>query len=468
MVHCVKRATQSRSPGTFGEQDGLWSCKIPMRGPVSESNEHPDDLEHDDPAPSQDDALGDDDFEDDDLGDLDALGVDGVVAQMTGEDPPTPKRRRPPWVSAVVMLACFYPLVSMWGDFRFWLEGSEPEPLGDALELFEPGEAVPDLANRYVSIEGTPDVQWATVLTKKSGAKVSYLRVLEGGGHLFAAVPRPAGDAGNTPEYPSSFTGRVSRFGDAGAYGWIARLYADEGVTQLFDVSAPALAEAVAAGEASLRMPTEDGQRVAADPSDRIRLVVRREDARVLLGVESFPDSKAADAAIAELGYPYLSLGEGRTDLLRYVVRIPESERESVRKALLAKVEGEIDANDPKEGVSVFPLSATYTAPAGELGVEGEALVFPYGDNTTPPGYVEKDGVLVEDALADGRLRVALSEVHSARVEKPVFVDPDGYLIEVGVDPGSQFTWGILWLLVLGLAVTNGVVLYGSLRRRAV
>jgi len=455
--------------GTFRKRDGLWSCKIPMRGPLSESNEHPDDLEHDDAAQSQPDAaVEDDDFEDDDLDDLDALGVDGVVAQMTGDEPAPKKRSRPVWVSAVVMLACLYPLVSMWGDFRYWMNGSEPEVLGDAQDLFEPGGAAPDLANRYVSIEGTPDVQWSSVLTKKSGAKVSYLRVLEGGGRLFAAVPRPTDKDSKTPEYPSEFTGRVSRFGDAGAYGWVARLYAQEGVTQQFDVPAQALADAVASGDASLRLQSNDGQRVVADANDTLRLVARWQDARVLLGVESFPDSKAADAAIAELGYPYLSLGEGRTDLLRYIVRIPESERDAVRTTLLGKVEGEIDPTDPKEGVSVFPLSATYTAPAGELAVESGALVFSYADNTTPPGYVEKDGALVEDTLADGRMRIPVDAVHSARVEKPVFVDPDGYLIEVGVEPGSQLKWAILWLLVLGLAITNGVVLVGSLRRRAV
>ena len=311
-------------------------------------------------------------------------------------------------------------------------------------------------------------MQWATVLTKKSGAKVSYLRVLEGGGRLFASVPRPAGGDGSTPQYPSSFTGRVTRFGDAGAYGWIAQLYADEGVSQPYDVSARSLLDAVAAAEASLVLQSEDGERLIAHPDDRVFITTHSGDARVLLGVESFASPKAAEEAVAALGYPYVSLGKGPTDLLRYVVRIPEAERAAAEKALLAKVEGEIDPNDPKEGVTVYPLSATYASTAGDLSVEGDALVMPYRDNTTPPPYVETNGVLVEGSLADGRMRIPLSAVHSARVEKPVNVDPDGFLVEVGVDPGSQLKWALLWLLVLGVAVTNGAVLYGTLRRRAV
>ncbi len=438
-----------------------------MRGPVSESNEHPEDQEPEESPHAGE--LDHDDFEDDDLDDLDAFGVDGVVAQMTGEEPAAPKKRsRPVWVSAVVVLACFYPLISMWGDFRFWLRSSEAEPLGDSAALFQPGTAAPDLADRYVSVEGTPDVQWATVLTKKSGAKVTYLRVLEGGGQLFAAVPRPEGDAGKTPEYPSGFTGRVTRLGDAGAFDWIARLYAQEGVTQLYDVSGQTVADAVSAGDASLTMKSQDGRSVVAEPADTIRLVARPQDARVLLGVESFPSAKAAEAAVAELGYPYAALGRGRTDLRRYVVRVPEAARDDARKALLAKIDGAVDDSDPKEGVSVFPLSATYTSAAGEISLEGAELVFPYGDNTTAPGYQVEDGKLVEAKLDDGRMRIPVTAVHAARVEKPVFVDPDGYLIEVGVEPSSQLKWGILWLLVLGLAFTNAVVLYGSLRRRAV
>lgn len=440
-----------------------------MRGHVSESNEHPDDLEHDDPAaPAPGESLEEDDFEDDDLDDLDAMGVDGVVAQMTGEEPARPAKRRPPWISAVVMLACFYPLLSMWDDFRYGLRSAEPEALGDAAELFEAGEPLPDLADRYISIQGTPDVQWATKLTKKSGAKVTYLRVLEGHGHLFAAVPRPESDGTTTPEYPSSFTGRVSRFGDAGAFEWIARLYADEGVSAQHEVTPEALAQAVASGDATLRLTDDEGRRILVEPGDRVRIVTRRDDARVLLGAESFPDAERAQSLIVALGYPWISLGEGRTDLLRYVVRIPEAKRDAVRASLLEQIEGELDPNDPKEGVSVFPLSATYTVPAGELSVDGDALVFSYGDNTTAPGYVEVDGRLVEAALDDGQLRVPLAAVHSARVEKPVLVDPDGYLIEVGVEPGSQLKWVVLWLLVLGVAVTNGVLLVGSLRRRSV
>jgi hypothetical protein len=370
---------------------------------------------------------------------------------MTGEESAAPKKRsRPVWVSAIVMLACLYPLLSMWGDFRYWLRSSEPEPLGDSAALFQPGSAAPDLANHYVSMEGTPDVQWATVLTKKSGAKVTYLRVLEGGGRLFAAVPRPEGDAGKTPEDPSGFTGRVTRMGDARAFEWIARLYAQEGVTQLYEVSGQAVADAVSTGSGSLSMSTVDGRSVVAEPTDILRLVARPED------------------AIAALGYPYADLGRGHTDLRRYIVRVPEGAREEVRKTLLAKVEGVIDAADPKEGVSVFPLSATYTTPAGELSLEGPNLVFPYSENTTAPGYRVEAGKLVEATLDGGRMRIPVTGVHAARVEKPVFVDPDGYLIEAGTDPSSQLKWGILWLLVLGLAITNGFVLYGSLRRRAV
>lgn len=429
-----------------------------------------DDNRQDDPAPfdvPDGDALDEDVFDDvGDLDDLDALGIDGVVAQMTGEPEDLPiKRRRPPWVSAIVILACLYPLVSMWDDFRYWLRSGEPESLGDVAALLDGGGIPADLANRYVSIEGTPDVQWATVLTKRSGAKVSYLRVIEGGGSLFAAVPKPKGDAGKTAEYPSHFTGRVSRLGDAGAFSWIRQLFIQEGVMQLEDTSAEALAAALRTADGdALRMQVEGGV-VVADPADSIRFVAKPNDARVLLGVESFPDAEKAEAAIAALGYPYLSLGKGRTDLLRYIVRMPESARDQARRSLLAEIEGEVDETDPKEGVSIFGLSATYVAGADVVELDGDAITFPYGDNTTTPGYAVEDGKLVPAKLEGGRVRIPLAELSAVRVEKPIAVDPNGYLIEAGVPPSSQLRWALAWLVVLGLALTNAGVLFVTLRR---
>lgn len=441
-----------------------------MRGSVTDSKPP-----EEDPEAHEDDALLDgdsvDEEADDDVGDLDdldALGIDGVVAQMTADDEDLPiKRRRPPWVSAVVIVACLYPLISMWGDFRYWLRSGEPESLGDAAALFESGAAPADLANRYVSIKGTPDVQWATVLTKRSGAKVSYLRVLEGGGSLFAAVPKPEGVAGQTPEYPGEFTGRVSRLGDAAAFDWIQQLFVQEGVTELETATGEALAESLRGADGdALRMQVE-GRVVVADPADTIRLVSKPDDARVLLGVESFPDAKVAEEAIAALGYPYVSLGEGRTDLYRYIVRMPLDARDKARAALLAKVEGKIDETDPKEGVSIFGLTATYTASADVLQVEGDAISFPYGDNTTTPGYTVEGGKLVPAALDGGRVRVPIAQLSAVRIEKPVTVDPNGYLIEAGMPPSSQFHWAIAWLVVLGVALTNAGVLFVTLRRSA-
>jgi hypothetical protein len=297
-----------------------------MRGHVSESNEHPDDLEHDEPATSEPTAAQGDDMSDDDMGDLEDLDVDDVVAELSAGTPR--KRARPVWISAVVMLACLYPLVSMWGDFRFWLRSSEPEALGDAAAVFQPGQAVPDLADRYVSIEGTPDVQWATVLTKKSGAKVSYLRVLEGDGRLFAAVPRPEGKDNKTPEYPSSFTGRVTRFGDAPTHDWIARLYAQEGVHQLHDVEPAALAQAASAGEAQLRLTTTDGRAVEATAADLDEIAVGVDEHRLLHPGSVHLSERHGHAPALERGLDQLSIlddvaGRGGVVAVREDQRVP-------------------------------------------------------------------------------------------------------------------------------------------------
>ena len=78
-----------------------------------------------------------------------------------------------------------------------------------------------------------------------------------------------------------------------------------------------------------------------------------------------------------------------------------------------------------------------------------------------------QDDSLVPREVADGLLRIPLGQVQAVRVERPIVVDPDGYLVEVGVRPESERWTGVMWLLVLGIAVANLGAAVLALRRRA-
>lgn len=400
-----------------------------------------------------------------DMSELDAVGVDGVVARLRGpeggEDDaiPKPRPRRSPIISMVVVAFGVYLLVSMFGDFSYWLRSSEPVSLGHASTLLQDGRTLDAYDNQYVAIEGTPDVQHATRLTTKE-QYIGYLRVTEGEGSLFAAVPRPK-DQEVTNNFEGRYVGRLRRLSEDRAFEWLAEFYATERVTRSVDLDAQGVVQSLGSG----RLPTLAGGSVEVGPRDQLRLVFDGPDARVQLGRSSFDDAAAAERAVASLGFPYVQL-EPSTTFFRFIARIPADQRARAQQMLNAGLEGVEDSTDPKVGAFVLDLPASYGTAAGDVTREDGALSFPYGDNTTSPGYDIEGGRLVERSPSE-QVRLPIERLTSVRLERVIAVDPNGFVVAVGETPGDQLRAGILWLLVLAITGANAVSLLMWWRRRA-
>lgn len=389
-----------------------------------------------------------------DMSDLDALGVEGVVARLRGEPgddevalPGRARRRRSPVVSVLVVAFGAYLLVTMFADFRYWLRSAEPVELGHASTLLQDGRTLDAYENQYVALEGTPDVQHAARLTTKERF-IGYLRVTEGEGGLFAAVPRPK-DEPATNNFEGRYVGRLRRLREDRAYQWLAEFYANEQVTLGVDLDPAGVPAALGSGS----LPVAGGGSTTVGSLEQLRLVFAGPDARVQLGNRSFPDADAAERAVAELGYPYAVL-EPTATFHRFVVRVPQTERARAQQALNAGLDGAEGSTDPKVGAFVLDLPANYGAPAGEVRVEGDSLTFPRGDNTTSPGYEVQDGRLVERARTE-RLRLPVDQLTAVRLERVIEVDPDGFVVAVGETPGEVWMMGVLWLLALVITGAN-------------
>ena len=403
--------------------------------------------------------------------DPDPLGEGGELGddEATGSDDglTVPKRwragRRSPWISLVVMGLAGYLLVTMWSDFRYWTSGDDPVELGDVGEMLDESGRLPSgLENQFVALEGTPDVQNAMRL-ESSDEYVGYRRVTEAGGRLFAAVPRSK-DEPVINEFAGRFVGRMIRLHESPAFAMLDQFFDIEKVTQSIDVKPEALVEALAQGADSLEIRTEAGP-VTLDREDRIRLVTHRPDARVQLGKESFSTTDA-DQAIAALGYPHVRT-KGAPAFHAYVVRIPLEKRAKAQSELLARLQEPPAEADPRQGAIVLPMTATFTTPASSLTFSDGSFVFPLGDNTTAPGYEVVDGLLQERALRDGTLEIPLDQLEAVRLEKPIELDPDGYLVIHGATPSYFRAQGFAWLLVLAIGLGNllAIVLWWRRRR---
>lgn len=366
------------------------------------------------------------------------------------EPGPRPRRRRSPIIDAVVSALGIYLLVTMWGDFRYWLQSSEPVDLGNAATLFEDG--VPDdLDESYVILRGTPDIQHAARL-KVDSQVVSYIRLVEGGGSLFAAAKRSEGQARN--QFEGVYAGRMRRLGKLRMYPWIKSFFNAESIRQSHEAKAESLVAALSErGGGGLQLTDIEGEPFFVGADERLGLVVSLPDAQIQLGRSSFSSKKRAEAAVAELGVPYFSPKKQTSGAFyQFYARIPVAEREAVKERMSVGLEP-APRVDVSYGVSVLPTTATYFVPADSLALQDSAITVVYGDSTTSKGFTVEGDHLVERALKDGRLSFAPASIRRALLERVVTVDPNGYLIAVGETPSSQWMAPLMWggvLMVVG------------------
>ncbi len=408
-----------------------------------------------------------------DLEDLERVGVDGVVAQLRaqsgGDDGQVsvPKRRRArarsPVLSVFVSLFGIYLLITMFSDFRYWIRSSQPRDLGDAGALAEGGKMPGGLHDQHVRLLGTPDVQRELRASTRQGNRVDYMRIIEGGGSLFVALRRTEGENIGLA-FEHTFVGRMKRLGDHPAAQGLAQLLADEEIVHVRDTTLPAIFEALADNSGAKTIATADGS-MTLTPDAKIRLGIEPPEARVQLGVESFANAAAAEAAVAALGYPWIRAPGKPHSFYSFVARIPPGERAAAESRLNAGLELP-DAADSKYGAAVLAARSGVRVAAGQLGREDDALVVPVTADDPAPIYDVVDGKLVAREGAGASRRIPLEWIREVRIETPIHFDPNGYLLLVGEVPSDQRVMGLAWLVVATLVGLNLVSLAAWLRRR--
>lgn len=382
-----------------------------------------------------------------------------LISQMKGRGG---KSRRSPALAAVVSLVGLYLLTTMWSDFRYWISSRDPVDLGAVEDIYREGAFLEDYDNRYVILRGTPDVQHAARMKTEKGVS-GYVRIREAGGSLYASVPRE--DERPADRFTGKFQGRMRHLGSMWNYEIVSEFFNNEQILQTVDIAAPELARALTEQSASLKVDGEDREITLTD-NDTIRLVVSQPDASVQMGKDTWKKVGQAEEALAALGYPFTKLERKATHFHNFVARIPEAERDAALAKLHEGLEIPADNPDPKVGAMILPRSATYVVPPEGLGVAGDSqIVFEYGDNTTSPGYRLDGGKLVERSVKDGRMGVELEDLSAVRVERQIFVDPDGFVIVVEEDPSKKWLSAVLFLLVCGLVLVNLGALAFTLRR---
>jgi len=421
------------------------------------------------PAPTGGRSPASDDAEDAlDLSDLEKYGVEGVVARLDDDpipgDPVAParvRRGRSTVLSVIITVIGLYLLVDSFSDFRYWLRSGDPEPLGEVAELAKHGTMPDGLHDRYVTLHGTPDVRNAARMTLED-RYVGYVRLVEGGGSLFAAVPREK-DEKVKDEFEGTFTGRMKRLRRDAAYPWLEQYVLDNPITRTIDAEVDALWAAIGDVDGRMEIETSEG-RLALEQNDRVRVIVQSPDARVQIGTSSVRKVEDAEARVAALGLPYAIVGSRPGSFHSFVVRVPPADRDAVLAKLQEGLEDPSGGTDPKRGAVLLPGSTTLIVPPAEIALSGDDVVLPLQGG---PLYEVEGGKLVPRAAADGRVRIPKAWVQAVRIERPIALDPNGYVVMVGDEPGKHWRTALMWLVVVVLVGLNAANLWTHLRRRA-
>ncbi len=384
-------------------------------------------------------------------------------SQGSGEDDldlsaikgPRLSSRRSPIISAVVVAIGAYLLISMFPGVRYWARGDTPRDLGEASALVSSGGLQEDLGEQYVVLEGTPDARTAAKAVVED-RKLQVLRVVEGGGSLFAAVPYSP-DMGSA-QFPGRFEGRMRRLSSTRMLEWIERYYADLGVTTSHELE---LGEGLGQGFTNGQVKTTSGALVPIASDDRVNLSPEVPDVRLQLGRQSFKRRAQARAAVEALGFPfYEPETQDNAKFYQFWARIPADQRGAARDKLNAGLELP-SAPKATHGAAVLPGSATFTVQASELRFDGAKLTFPRSAGM-PQAMFAVDGASLVPTGGANVVELPLSELRSAQLDKPLVVNPNGYIIQGGEKPSSHRIDMLLWLaalLIVGLNVAS-LVLY--------
>lgn len=392
----------------------------------------------------------------------------GPEDSIPAADPRPP--RRSPLIDLAVIGLGGYLLVWMFGDVRYFLQGSEPRDLGDAASFVEKGLA-DDLDDTFVVLRGTPDVQHAARLRIETkggnGRTIGYLRIIEGGGSLFAAIPRTTEAA--PQQFEGVFEGRMRRLSESPNFAAIQQHFDGERIVEERDASPSALLDALGKRQGDgLTVVDTAGQSITLGTKASITLVVEQPDVQVQLGHRSFDSQAAAEAAVAALGFPFYAPPEQTSArFYSFYVRMPAGERESAQAKLsvAAIVPPDAKPADPSVGAAILPWITSYPVAASDITAEGGKFSFVPGDNAKP-GFLLQDGKLVPRPLEGGRLVLDPGDVRAVRLDKPVVVDPGGYVIDVGVRPRDRWLEVAMWSLVLLVVGWNVTSLVAGWRAR--
>jgi hypothetical protein len=359
-------------------------------------------------------------------------------------------------LAAAAAALAFFLIFHVRHELRYALSSGEALDLGDARVTFSPRTSVGGIENRYVRVRGTPDRQSGLeVDTKGSWTFSQFFRVLGTGDRLFLHRRESPLPAAHVEE--DVFEGRLIRFGELPFEEAVRSHFSHHVVASHFFTFADLRAALVAAHGGPLTLRDRSGDPVTLAPDDMLAIdVQRRDEVRVGLPRERFPDAAAARAEIEKRGGKIvsekglvrvdapgavsagpLSMGGGPPPIERwtFVAKFEGPGRDAALSAL-GDLDRRVEIRDARESLRVRVADMT---------ADGDTL-------TVRPGGGSPRALAPADVAA----------MHTTAI---VRVPDDAYLLVEGDRPRDHLATLFLALAVAVFGVVNLSALVRQLQR---
>jgi hypothetical protein len=360
-------------------------------------------------------------IDDDEGGDIPDLG-DSQVGTIDGGG--GGRRGGLPIFRIVLVVLGLVALALLFPSFRYAIQGAAPNDLGGAGSA----ELSDDQHNTYATVTGTAITEQAA---QPQGTGYVYMALAESGGKIWVAVP--VGEEAPT----DGFAGRLMRFSKVDEYHQVSEFLKESVDTVTIDVPT---ADFMAALEG-------DTSKFAPSPDDVAVIATAEQDVDIQFGKQGFTAAEAKEI-VEGFGYPFV---QGKGGKMRaFVARIPEDERDQLKKDLRAHLPEGVSPAHPRMGATYLVRTETYKAPVSKVKAEGNQISLPFEEGgKMGRGYNLENGALVERKVEGGRLFIATADINRIRIERPLSIPEDAWLVYVGKTPGNHIPFAVIWVLIL-------------------
>ena len=401
---------------------------------------------------------------------------------------PKPKRRRHPVVCLVVIALSLYLMYYLRADLMFFFQPRTPTDMGQVHLALQKGTLKP---NTYVKLNGVPDRK-RTARLEASFGHDNFFPLIRASGKVYVQTHIYR----RNPDREVRFThvGQLVKL-DSLPYRKNLKAFLVKTIPAKHVIGIDELRRGRKAGGDSAVIKDSAGAQVKLGPDAMLWINATLADEYwVQFNLHKCPDQEQAALQVAPEGLPVAAETETSRLFWRFVVRATPAKlryltqkygacrRRAVRHSPLARV---IDAGPAPDagpagasdaGVAarvalkccaageVVPRTMAFTAHWNQLGFDGETLLIDSLDETFPTRYAVVDGKL--KTLTDKVVRLPVAAVKAMEISRPFQVPADAMVLLTDKEPGDNWYYALLYVVLLIFMGINGAILNSAWRRR--